>query len=70
MQHTEHAPDTTLIHIDRLKQYFPIKHGFFSPDTYVKAVDDVSFSIPKNSTFGVVGESGSGKTTLARSLLR
>lgn len=59
-----------LLNIEHLKQYFPIKHGFFASDTYVKAVDDVSFDIPKNSTFGVVGESGSGKTTLARSILR
>ena len=70
MKQIKHTPNNTLIHIEHLKQYFPIKHGFFSPDTYVKAVDDVSFTIPKNSTFGVVGESGSGKTTLARSLLR
>ena len=67
---TEHAANNTLIKIEHLKQYFPIKHGFFSPDSYVKAIDDVSFDIPKNSTFGVVGESGSGKTTLARTILR
>jgi oligopeptide/dipeptide ABC transporter ATP-binding protein len=66
---TEHAPNT-LIQIEHLKKYFPIKRGFFSSDTYVKAIDDVSFDIPKNSTFGVVGESGSGKTTLGRTILR
>jgi peptide/nickel transport system ATP-binding protein len=70
MMPTEKTSTNTLIDIEHLKQYFPIKHGFLAPDTYVKAVDDVSFIIPKNSTFGVVGESGSGKTTLARSLLR
>jgi peptide/nickel transport system ATP-binding protein len=66
---TEHTT-TPFIQIEHLKQYFPIKHGFFRSDTYVKAVDDVTFTIPKNTTFGVVGESGSGKTTLARTLLR
>lgn len=64
------SANNAFIKIEHLKQYFPIKHGFFTPDSYVKAVDDVSFDIPKNSTFGVVGESGSGKTTLARSVLR
>lgn len=34
----------------------------------VKAVDDVSFSVPKQSSFGLVGESGSGKSTILRAL--
>ncbi|MEM2997291.1 MAG: ABC transporter ATP-binding protein [Candidatus Bathyarchaeia archaeon] len=37
---------------------------------YVKAVDDVSFRVNPQETYGIVGESGSGKTTLARSVLR
>jgi len=36
----------------------------------VKAVDDVSFKIPKGSVFVLAGESGSGKTTVARLILR
>jgi len=35
----------------------------------VRAVDRVSFSIDRNTVFGLVGESGCGKTSLARSLL-
>jgi len=35
----------------------------------VHAVDDVSFSIRKGSTFGLVGESGSGKSTCARMMV-
>ena len=37
---------------------------------WVKAVDDVSFTIRRGETFGLVGESGCGKTTLGRSILR
>jgi len=37
---------------------------------HVKAVDDVSFTIGKQQTFGLVGESGCGKTTVGRTLLR
>ena len=35
----------------------------------ITAVDDVSFTLAAEETFGVVGESGSGKTTLMKLLL-
>jgi len=59
-----------LISIEHLKKYFAIKQGLFSSAKYVKAVDDITFDIPKNSVFGIVGESGSGKTTIGRTILR
>ena len=59
-----------LLQVEGLKQYFPVKQRLFATGRFVKALDDVSFQIPKGVTFGVVGESGSGKTTLGRTLLR
>lgn len=58
-----------LLEIENLKQYFPVSAGFFKKN-YVKAVDDVSFTINKGETLGLVGESGCGKTTTGRTILR
>lgn len=58
-----------LIEVEDLKQYFPIKTGFFKT-TPLKAVDGVTFHIKPGETLGLVGESGCGKTTVGRSLLR
>jgi ABC-type polysaccharide/polyol phosphate transport system ATPase subunit len=35
---------------------------------YVRAIDDVSFSVPQGTMLGVIGRNGSGKTTLMRLL--
>ena len=61
----------TLLEVKTLKKYFPLKKNFFGkPLSWIKAVDDVSFSVQKGSTLGLVGESGCGKTTLGRVILR
>ena len=57
-----------LIEVKDLKQYFPVRTGFFKT-TMLKAVDGVSFAIDEGETLGLVGESGCGKTTVGRSIL-
>jgi peptide/nickel transport system ATP-binding protein len=53
-----------LLEIRDLVTEFRTEHGV------VRAVDRVSFEIPKKRTLGVVGESGSGKTVTALSVMR
>ena len=42
---------------------------FFTKAGVVKAVDDVSFTVPRGKVIGLVGESGSGKTVTGFSIL-
>jgi peptide/nickel transport system ATP-binding protein len=60
-----------LLEVKNLKMHFPIHKGFFRRTVgYVKAVDDISFTIFEGETLGLVGESGCGKSTLGRCILR
>lgn len=61
----------SLLKVDKLSTWFPVKQGWFSSSKdYIKAVNNVSFEVYPGETLGLVGESGSGKTTLGRSILR
>ncbi|RIN77399.1 dipeptide ABC transporter ATP-binding protein [Staphylococcus simulans] len=61
----------TILEVNNLKQYYPIKGGFFRRTIgQVKAVDDISFKINEGETMGLVGESGCGKSSAGRSILR
>ena len=61
----------TLLRVEGLRTWFPIKQGLFQRTTgHVQAVTDVDFEIPAGSTLALVGESGCGKTTAGRSILR
>jgi peptide/nickel transport system ATP-binding protein/oligopeptide transport system ATP-binding protein len=59
-----------LLELRNLRTWYPSRTGLLGRTEWVKAVDDVSFTIKRGETFGLVGESGCGKTTLARSILR
>jgi peptide/nickel transport system ATP-binding protein len=60
-----------ILEVHNLKKYYPLsKIAVGKRRAYVKAVDDVSFSIKRGTTMGLVGESGCGKTTVGRTILR
>ena len=60
-----------LLEVENLKMYYPITAGILRRVVgHVKAVDDVSFVIPRRATLGLVGESGCGKTTAAHTIMR
>ena len=65
------SPDDVLLEVRNLKKHFVVGKSFFGkPIKWLKAVDDVSFSLKKGKTLGIVGESGCGKTTMGRTILR
>ena len=55
---------TSVLEVKNLETYFFTEQGI------IKAVDDVSFSVPKGATLGLVGESGCGKSVTAMSITR
>ncbi len=60
----------TILKVENLKKYFPIKKGIIRTIAgKVHAVDDVSLSAVRGETLGIVGETGCGKTTLGRTIL-
>ena len=68
-------PARPLLEVRDLVKHFPLPHTLLDavrrrPAEWVRAVDGVSFSLPRGRTLGLVGESGCGKSTLARCILR
>lgn len=71
MPNTAIQKGETLVEVNNLVKYFPVRAGLLQRViNHVKAVDDVSFVVRKGETLGMVGESGCGKTTIGRTMLR
>lgn len=68
---SEANDNTPLLEVKNLRKLFPARSSFFAKEkSWIKAVDDVSFTLNPRETLGVVGESGCGKSTMGRSVLR
>lgn len=61
---TKMKDDNNVVEFDNMCTFF------FTDVGTVKAVDGISFEVPKNSTVGVVGESGCGKSVTSLSLMQ
>lgn len=66
---------TPILNVSHLSKTFSIKRNIAEiarkkEQKYVRAVEDVTFSIRKGETLGLVGESGCGKSTLSKTLIR
>ena len=61
-----------ILEVANLKMYFPVKSSGVVRRTvaHVRAVDGVSFQVPKGGSLGLVGESGCGKSTTGRMITR
>ena len=60
-----------ILKVKNLKVWYPIKKGFFKKTVdYVKAINNINFTLSEKETLGIVGESGSGKTSLVLAILK
>ncbi|NOZ48495.1 MAG: ABC transporter ATP-binding protein [Chloroflexi bacterium] len=64
-----------ILEVQHLKKYYEVSGSTIKdilglrPKSYVKAVEDATFTVQKGRTLGVVGESGCGKSTLIKTII-
>jgi oligopeptide transport system ATP-binding protein len=62
--------DDSLITVKNISKFFAAETNLWGKITkYVKAVDNISFSIKAGETLGLVGETGCGKSTVGRTIV-
>ena len=60
-----------LLEVQGVRKHYPVRGGLLNRVTgQIRAVDGVSVSVGRGTTYGIAGESGSGKTTLCMCIAR
>ena len=60
----EVSSERPLLQVDDLRMHYRLTDG------WVRAVDGISFSVPRGGSLGIVGESGCGKSSLGLALMQ
>lgn len=61
--------DQPILDVRNLSKYFPVYNVWKRRTGWLKALDDVSFSVKQGEILGIVGESGCGKSTLGKTVM-